>query len=53
MSETKQKKLAVVSQLPTQQVKEGEIDGVNYEFLTTDEAMTEMLEALREIRGKL
>lgn len=39
----------VVAQLPQQQLKEGKIDGKEYEFITVEEALTVILKTLKKI----
>lgn len=45
----KEKKVMVWSQLPIQPQREHEEGGKLYEFLTSEEALTELLEKIREI----
>ena len=45
----KQLTLAVVRELPTQPLKEVEVDNVTYECLTVEEALTEILEKIRKL----
>lgn len=52
MTEEKQEKprLLVVQQLPTQNIREYEDgEGNKFDLITTDEALTEILEKVREI----
>lgn len=48
-----EKLIAVVEQLPTQQLREVEMDNKQYECLTVNEALTEMLSILRDLHKKL
>lgn len=50
---TKEKKIAVVSELPTQALREVEMDGVAYECFTITEALTEILETVRKLDKKI
>jgi len=49
----KEKKLAVVKELPTQALREVEAEDKVYECVTVEEALTEILEKVRELSKKL
>ncbi len=42
-------KVEVVAQLPTNPIRQVEAEGIKYELLTTNEALTEILEKVRRI----
>jgi len=45
--------ILVVAQLPTQAVRIAEQDGVQYELIPIEEAMTEILQTVRHIKKSL
>jgi len=47
--ENKPNKILVVKELPTQQVNVGAIDGEEYDLVTVEDAITEILEKIRKI----
>ena len=49
----KEKKLTVVRELPNQPLREVEVDNKVYECLTVEEALTEILEKVRELIKKV
>jgi len=49
----KEKKLTVVRELPTQSLREVEVEDKTYECLTIEEALTELLEKVRELVKKV
>lgn len=48
-----EKKVLVLSELPQQQVREFSDDKSEYSCVTVEEALTEILESIRDIRSKL
>jgi len=48
-----EKKLVVVQELPTQALRELEQDGVQYECVTINEALTEILDIVRKLNKKI
>jgi hypothetical protein len=46
----KKKQVLVVSQLPTQTIRSANYEGEDYELLTYDEAITEILRNVRDIK---
>ena len=49
----KEIKLTVVKELPVQSLREVEAEGKTYECLTVEEALTEILEKVRELTKKV
>ena len=51
---TTEKKLIVVQELPTQAMREVQTpEGENYECMTITEALTEIVETIRELKKKI
>lgn len=46
----KPRETLVVNQLPTQQIRTADLNEKTYDLLTTDEALTEILEHVRAVR---